>query len=108
MAEFLAKGFAFHVDTTDFITHTTHPYAPFSTGDYNELVDQINGLEQFFHYWKRTRERALDTLDSAKSHEKARVSTEVFDVDVPALELFADELLITTAAAAAEATSNGE
>lgn len=45
LADFLEKGFAFHVDTTDFIEHTSHPYAPFSTGDYNELVDQINGLE---------------------------------------------------------------
>ena len=62
LAEFLEKGFAYAVDTTDFVQHTTHPYAPFSTGDYNELVDQINGFEQFFHAWKRTRERAIDTL----------------------------------------------
>jgi hypothetical protein len=96
LADFLEKGFAFHVDTSDFIQHTTHPYAPFSTGAYNELVDQINGFEQFFHYWKRTRERALDTLATCKAQEKASVTAEVFEVDIPALEEVADGLLIET------------
>ena len=75
LSEFLQQGFAYHVDTTDFIAHTTHPYAPFSTGDYNELVDQINGFEQFFHYWKRVKERAVHTLATCKSAEKSAVST---------------------------------
>ena len=39
LADFLEQGFALHVDTTDFIQHTSHPYAPFSTGAYNALVD---------------------------------------------------------------------
>jgi len=99
LADFLEKGFAFHVDTTDFVQHTTHPYAPFSTGAYNELVDQINGFEQFFHYWKRTRERALDTLGACKAQEKASVSAEVFEVDIPALEAAADGLLLGTSGA---------
>ena len=96
LAEFLEKGFAFHVDTSDFIQHTANPYAPFSTGAYNELVDQINGFEQFFHYWKRTRERAIDTLASCKAQEKSSVSAEVFEVDIPALEQVADSLLVAT------------
>ena len=108
LADFLAKGFAFHVDTSDFITHTTHPYAPFSTGDYNELVDQINGFEQFFHYWKRTRERTLDTLETCKATEKSNVSTDVFDVDIPALEDVADGLLVATNGAAEAARLQGE
>ena len=107
LADFLAKGFAFHVDTSDFVTHTTHPYAPFSTGDYNDLVDQINGFEQFFHYWKRTRERALDTLETGKATEKSNVATEVFDVDIPALEEVADGLLLATNGAAEAAKTGG-
>lgn len=94
MADFLEKGFAFHVETTDFISHTSHPYAPFSTGAYNELVDQINGFEQFFHYWKRSKERSIDTLATCKAAEKSNISTEVFEVDIPALEKLADDLLI--------------
>lgn len=108
MADFLEKGFAFHVDTTDFVQHTTHPYAPFSTGDYNDLVDQINGFEQFFHYWRRTRERAIDTLATAKSVEKSAVSTAVFDVDIPALEATADGLLVETNGAAELAIRDGQ
>ena len=100
LADFLEQGFAFHVDTSDFIEHTTHPYAPFSTGDYNELVDNINGFEQFFLYWRRTRERAIDTLATGKTVEKSAVSTEVFDVDIPALENLADSLLVETNGAA--------
>ena len=107
LADFLAKGFAFHVDTTDFIEHTTHPYAPFSTGDYNELVDQINGFEQFFHYWKRTKERSIDVLETCKTAEKNIVSTEVFDVDVVALEKVADNLMLDTMSAAEEARRLG-
>ena len=105
MADFLEKGFAFHVDTSDFIEHTANPYAPFSTGAYNELVDQINGFEQFFHYWKRTRERAIDTLESCKAQEKASVSAEVFEVDIPALEQVADGLLVATNNAEQDAVS---
>lgn len=86
LSDFLEKGFAFHVDTTDFVTHTANPYAPFSTGDYNELVDQINGFEQFFLYWKRDRERAIHTLASCKAQEKNAVTTDVFEIDIPALE----------------------
>ena len=74
LADFLEKGFSFAIDHTDFIQHSSHPYAPFSTGDYNELVDQINGFEQFFHYWKRTRERAIDTLATCKATEKSNVA----------------------------------
>lgn len=108
LADFLAKGFAFHVDTTDFVSHTTHPYAPFSTGAYNELVDQINGFEQFFHYWRRTRERSIDTLASCKNTEKEAVSVAVFGVDIPALEKVADDLLILTAKEADNAIRKGE
>ena len=107
LADFLAKGFAFHVDTTDFIEHTTHPYAPFSTGDYNELVDQINGFEQFFHYWKRTKERSIDVLETCKTAEKNIVSSTVFDVDVVALEKVADNLMLETMSAAEEARRLG-
>ena len=107
LADFLAKGFAFHVDTSDFIEHTTHPYAPFSTGDYNELVDQINGFEQFFHYWKRTKERSIDVLETCKSAEKNIVSADVFDVDVVALEKVADNLMIATMNAAENARRQG-
>ena len=107
LADFLAKGFAFHVNTEDFIEHTTHPYAPFSTGDYNELVDQINGFEQFFHYWKRTKERSIDVLETCKASEKNIVSAEVFDVDVVALEKVADNLMIATMSAADAARRAG-
>ena len=107
LADFLAKGFAFHVDTSDFIEHTTHPYAPFSTGDYNELVDQINGFEQFFHYWKRTKERSIDVLETCKAAEKNIVSADVFDVDVVALEKVADNLMIATMNAAENARRQG-
>ena len=107
LADFLAKGFAFHVDTSDFIEHTTHPYAPFSTGDYNELVDQINGFEQFFHYWKRTKERSIDVLETCKAAEKNIVSADVFDVDVVALEKVADNLMIATMNAAENARREG-
>lgn len=107
LADFLAKGFAFHVNTEDFIEHTTHPYAPFSTGDYNELVDQINGFEQFFHYWKRTKERSIDVLETCKASEKNIVSAEVFDVDVVALEKVADNLMIGTMSAADAARRAG-
>lgn len=108
LADFLEKGFAFHVDTSDFVQHTANPYAPFSTGAYNELVDQINGFEQFFHYWKRTRERAVDTLATCKAQEKASVSAQVFEVDVPALEAEADGLLVRTQAAEQDAALKGE
>jgi len=108
LSEFLSKGFAYHVDTTDFIAHTTHPYAPFSTGDYNELVDQINGFEQFFHYWKRVRERAVHTLATCKAVEKSAVSTQVFDVDIPALEKVADDLLLAATGAAEASRVGGE
>ena len=108
LADFLEKGFAFHVDTTDFIEHTANPYAPFSTGDYNELVDQINGFEQFFHYWKRTKERAVDVLATCKHTEKTKVSNAVFEVDIPALEEVADDLLIGTNSAAETARIEGE
>ena len=108
LAEFLEKGFAYAVDTTDFVTHTTHPYAPFSTGDYNELVDQINGFEQFFHYWKRTRERAIDTLATCKATAKLNVSTDVFDVDIPELEAVADGLLVVSNGAAEGKKNEGD
>jgi hypothetical protein len=108
LADFLEKGFAFHVDTSDFVEHTANPYAPFSTGAYNELVDQINGFEQFFHYWKRTRERAIDTLASCKAQEKASVSGEVFEVDIPALEQVADGLLVATTNAEQDAQAKAE
>jgi len=108
LADFLEKGFAFHVDTSDFVQHTANPYAPFSTGAYNELVDQINGFEQFFHYWKRTRERAIDTLATCKTQEKASVSAEVFEVDIPALEQEADGLLIGTSGAEHDAQVKAE
>jgi hypothetical protein len=108
LADFLEQGFAFHVDTSDFIAHTTHPYAPFSTGAYNELVDNINGFEQFFLYWRRTRERAVDTLATGKHTEKSAVSTEVFDVDIPALEDTADGLLVETNGAAEIAIRQGQ
>lgn len=107
LADFLEKGFAFHVDTTDFIEHTANPYAPFSTGDYNELVDQINGFEQFFHYWKRTKERTVDVLATCKHTEKSAISQAVFEVDAPALEKVADDLLIGTNSAAETARQNG-
>ena len=107
LADFLAKGFAFHVDTSDFIEHTAHPYAPFSTGAYNELVDQINGFEQFFHYWKRTKERSIDVLETCKAAEKNIVSADVFDVDVVALEKVADNLMIATMNAAENARREG-
>ena len=100
LADFLEKGFSFAIDHTDFIQHSSHPYAPFSTGDYNELVDQINGFEQFFHSWKRTRERAIDTLASCKATEKSNVAAEVFDVDIPNLEALADGLLLQANGAA--------
>lgn len=108
MADFLEKGFAYHVDTTDFIAHTKNPYAPFSTGDYNELVDQINGFEQFFHYWKRTKERSIDTLATCKHAEKSNVTTQVFEVDIPALEKVADDLLIASNSAAETSRMEGE
>jgi len=108
LADFLEKGFAFHVDTSDFVQHTANPYAPFSTGAYNELVDQVNGFEQFFHYWKRTRERAVDTLATCKAQEKASVSAEVFEVDIPALEQEADGLLIATNGAEHDAQVKAE
>ena len=107
LADFLEQGFAFHVDTTDFIEHTKNPYAPFSTGDYNELVDQINGFEQFFHYWKRTKERSIDVLATCKHAEKSNISQAVFEVDIPALEKVADDLLIETNSAAETARENG-
>ena len=107
LADFLAKGFAFHVDTSDFIEHTTHPYAPFSTGDYNELVDQINGFEQFFHYWKRTKERSIDVLETCKAAEKNIIVNDVFEVDVVALEKVADNLMIATMNAAENARRQG-
>ena len=107
LADFLEQGFAFHVDTTDFIEHTKNPYAPFSTGDYNELVDQINGFEQFFHYWKRTKERAVDVLATCKHTEKTKVSNAVFEVDIPALEEVADDLLIGSNSAAETARVDG-
>jgi hypothetical protein len=107
LADFLEKGFAFHVDTSDFIAHTTHPYAPFSTGDYNELVDQINGFEQFFHYWKRSKERSIDTLATCKAAEKSNVSTQVYEVDIPSLEKVSDDLLIAANAAAESSISKG-
>lgn len=107
LADFLEKGFAFHVDTSDFVQHTANPYAPFSTGAYNELVDQINGFEQFFHYWKRTRERAVDTLATCKAQEKASVSAQVFEVEVPALEAEADGLLLRTQGAEQDAAVKG-
>jgi hypothetical protein len=108
LADFLEKGFAFHVDTSDFVQHTANPYAPFSTGAYNELVDQVNGFEQFFHYWKRTRERAVDTLATCKAQEKASVSAQVFEVEVPALEAEADGLLIRTQGAEQDAQLKAE
>jgi hypothetical protein len=108
LADFLEKGFAFHIDTSDFVEHTANPYAPFSTGAYNELVDQINGFEQFFHYWKRTRERAIDTLESCKFSEKASVSGEVFEVDIPALEQVADGLLVASTNAEQDAIAKAE
>ena len=108
LADFLEKGFAFHVDTTDFITHTTHPYAPFSTGAYNDLVDQINGLEQFFGYWKRTRENALDTLNSCKVLEKSNVYAEVFEEDCPALSQYAENLIYMSHDAARDAVTKGD
>lgn len=108
LADFLEKGFAFHVDTSDFVQHTANPYAPFSTGAYNELVDQINGFEQFFHYWKRTRERAVDTLATCKAQEKASVSAQVFEVEIPALEAEADGLLLRTQGAEQDAAAKGE
>ena len=79
LSDFLEQGFSIHVDTTDFIQHTSHPYAPFSTGAYNSLVDKINGLEQFFGYWKRTKEGAIDQLDSCKALEKSSVYADVFE-----------------------------
>jgi len=90
LKEFLEKGFAFMVDTSEFITHTTHPYAPFSTGDYNSLVDQINGFEQFFDAWDLTKTNCLATLDNCKKMNKSDTETDVFEVDVPALETFCE------------------
>jgi len=95
LAEFLEKGFAFHVDTTDFITHTTHPYAPFSTGDYNSLVDQINGFEQFFDTWFGTKNRTIEYLDNAKRVEKQHTAADV-DVDEQAVVEFVDTQIIET------------
>ena len=96
------------MDHGDFIQHSSHPYAPFSTGDYNELVDQINGFEQFFHYWKRTRERAIDTLATCKTTAKLNVSTDVFDVDIPELEAVADGLLVVSNGAAEGKKNEGD
>ena len=107
LADFLEKGFSFHVDTTDFIQHTAHPYAPFSTGAYNDLVDKINGLEQFFGYWKKTKEGALNKLDSCKALEKANVHAEVFEEDMPGLHAYAENLVYQSHDAVNDAIKQG-
>ena len=108
LSDFLEKGFSYHVDTTNFIQHTAHPYAPFSTGAYNELADKINGLEQFFGYWKRTKEGAIDTLDSCKALEKSNVYADVFEEDCPALNAYSENLIYRSHDAANDAIKKGD
>ena len=108
LTDFIEKGFALDIDTSHFIQHSEHPYAPFSTGAYNDLVDQINGLEGFFGHWKKTRENAIDTLSSWKATAKANVYAEVFEGDCPALSEYAENLIRLSSDAAKDAVKKGD